>query len=126
MLFAVNGTLMRDLELNQNMLEAGATFVREAKTAPLYRLWSINDRYPGMIRVNEGGAAIALEVWEVDGPGLIRILTQEPPGLTVGRILLEDETELLGILAEPYLTQDQRDITMYGGWRAYTASLVRE
>lgn len=31
-LLAVNGTLMRGLKLNGNMLVAGATFVREAKT----------------------------------------------------------------------------------------------
>jgi gamma-glutamylcyclotransferase (GGCT)/AIG2-like uncharacterized protein YtfP len=117
--FAVNGTLMRGLELNQNMLAAGATFVTEAKTAPLYRLWSIANRYPGMIRDNTAGAAIALEIWEVDGPGLIQILNQEPPGLTIGRIVLEDGSEVLGVLAEPYLTQGQTEITCSGGWRNY-------
>jgi len=35
---AVNGTLMWGLELNPNMIAAGATFVREAATAPAYRL----------------------------------------------------------------------------------------
>lgn len=122
MLFAVNGTLMRGLELNPNMLDAGATFVREARTAPVYRLWSINDRHPGMVRVAAGGTAIALEVWEVDGVGLIRILEQEPAGLTIGRVLLDDHSEVLGVLAEPYLTQDKREITNFGGWRAYIAS----
>ena len=50
-LLAVNGTLMRGLELNPNLLEVGATFVRETTTEPCYRLWSINDRHPGMVRV---------------------------------------------------------------------------
>ena len=36
-LLAVNGTLMRGLELNPNLLAAGATFVRETKTEPAYR-----------------------------------------------------------------------------------------
>lgn len=31
-LLAVNGTLMRGLKLNGNMIEAGAEFVKEAKT----------------------------------------------------------------------------------------------
>jgi hypothetical protein len=35
---AVNGTLMRGLALNGNLLAVGATFVREAKTKPAYRL----------------------------------------------------------------------------------------
>lgn len=54
-LLAVNGTLMRGLELNPNMQKAGGIFVREDRTDAHYRLWSINDRHPGMIRVNEGG-----------------------------------------------------------------------
>jgi len=36
---AVNGTLMRGLELNHNLLELGGVFVEETLTAPLYRLW---------------------------------------------------------------------------------------
>lgn len=43
-LLAVNGTLMRGLELCENMADAGATFVEEARTQHLYRLWSINNR----------------------------------------------------------------------------------
>ena len=47
---AVNGTLMRGLPLEKNLLDAGATFLREAATAPCYRLWSINDNNPAMLR----------------------------------------------------------------------------
>ena len=54
---AVNGTLMRGLELNANLTAAGAHFVREAATAPEYRLWSIGDRHPAMLRASERGAA---------------------------------------------------------------------
>ena len=85
---AVNGTLMRGLELNGNMLAAGARFVREATTAPEYRLWSIGDRHPAMMRVREGGAAIAVEVWDVPAAGLGQILLQEPPGLCIGKVRL--------------------------------------
>ena len=42
-LLAVNGTLMRGLKLNGNMIEAGAEFVKEAKTEKHYRCWSIGD-----------------------------------------------------------------------------------
>jgi gamma-glutamylcyclotransferase (GGCT)/AIG2-like uncharacterized protein YtfP len=121
-LLAVNGTLMRGLELNANLIEAGATFVREARTAPVYRLWSIDDRHPAMIRVDIGGAAIALEVWSVPPEGLASILLKEPPGLCIGKIRLEDGSETLGVLGEPALCEGQREITTYGGWRAYVAS----
>jgi len=122
MLLAVNGTLMRGLALNPNMLEAGAVFVREATTAPIYRMWSIGDRYPGMIRAAEHGAAIALEVWEVEPAGLIQILDREPPGLAVGRVALADGSQVLGVFAEPYVVEQQVEMTAYGGWRAYIAS----
>ena len=119
MLFAVNGTLMRGLELNQNMIDAGARFVRGAWTAPTYRLWSINDRHPGMVRVSGGGVAIALELWEVEAAGLVSILEAEPSGLSIGRVFIDDGTDVLGVLAEPILAEGQREITEHGGWRAY-------
>ena len=50
-LLAVNGTLMRGLELCKNMEDAGAEFVKEDATAPCYRLWSVNDNNPAMLKV---------------------------------------------------------------------------
>lgn len=122
MLFAVNGTLMRGCELNENMHDAGARFVRQARTAPIYRCWSIDDGYVGMLRVVHGGAHISVEIWDVDAPGLVRILEKEPPGLTIGRVALDDQTEVLGVLAEPYATVGTIEITQFGGWREYIAS----
>ena len=119
---AVNGTLMRGLDLNDNLLAAGARFVREASTVPEYRLWSIGDRHPAMIRVREGGAAVAVEVWDVPAAGLARILLQEPPGLCIGKVRLADGEETLGVLGEPALCEGQREITRWGGWRAYRAA----
>ncbi len=119
---AVNGTLMRGLELNPNLLEAGATFVREARTAAIYRLWSIGDRHPAMMRFQEGGAEIDLEIWSVPKEGLATILLREPPGLAIGKVQLADGGEVLGVLGEPCLCEGQREITAFGGWRAYKAS----
>jgi hypothetical protein len=119
---AVNGTLMRGLALNGNLLAAGAVFVRETTTIPSYRLWSIQDRHPAMIRVAHGGAPIAVEVWDVPDAGLATILLGEPPGLCVGKVRLADGEETLGVLGEPVLCEGQREITEYGGWRAYVAA----
>ena len=123
--FAVNGTLMRGLELNGNLLNVGATFVREAKTEPAYRLWSIDDRHPAMLRVTTGGSAIALEVWRVPVAGLATILLQEPPGLCIGKVRLADGEVVLGVLGEPILCENRQEITQWGGWRAYTDALDR-
>ena len=119
---AVNGTLMRGLELNRNMIVAGATFVREAATVPRYRIWSIDDRHPAMIRVASGGVSVAVEVWAVSPQGLAQILLQEPPGLCIGKVRLSDGEDVLGVLGEPLLCEGQREITQHGGWRAYIAS----
>jgi hypothetical protein len=119
---AVNGTLMRGLELNGNLVAVGARFVREARTEPAYRLWSINDRHPAMIRARSGGRATAVEVWAVPAAGLATILLQEPPGLCIGKVRLEDGEETLGVLGEPALCEGMREITEFGGWRAYTAT----
>jgi hypothetical protein len=121
-LLAVNGTLMRGLELNPNLLAVGATFVREDRTAAHYRLWSINDRHPAMMRFKTGGAAVALELWSVPPAGLASVLLREPAGLAIGKVLLSDGTEVLGVLGEAVLCEGQREITQHGGWRAYTAS----
>ena len=119
---AVNGTLMRGLELNGNLIAAGATFARETITGPHYRLWSIDDRHPAMVRVGRGGSAIAVEVWEVPIAGLAVLLLAEPSGLCVGKVRLADGEETLGVLGEPVLCEGQREITKYGGWRAYLAA----
>jgi hypothetical protein len=119
---AVNGTLMRGLELNGNLLSAGAQFVREDGTEAAYRLYSIGDRHPGMIRVTTGGAEVAVEVWAVPAAGLGAILLAEPAGLCIGKVRLRDGTVVLGVLAEAILCERQREISSFGGWRNYIES----
>src|SRR5258707_10790671 len=118
-LLAVNGTLMRGLELNPNLLSVGATFVREDRTVPDYRIFSINDRHPGMYRVPTGGVSVAVEVWSVPAGGLAEILVKEPAGLCVGKVKLASGDEGLGVLAEAILCTGQREISEFGGWRAF-------
>ncbi len=122
-LLAVNGTLMRGLKLAPNMQRAGASFVRETTTEPAYRLWSINDDHPAMIRVSDGkGATVAVEVWSVPPAGLAGILQNEPAGLTIGKVKLEDGSTVLGVIGEPALVEGKKEITNYGGWRTYIAA----
>ncbi|NEQ32182.1 MAG: glutamyl-tRNA amidotransferase [Leptolyngbya sp. SIO4C5] len=120
---AVNGTLMRGLALNKNLLAVDAEFVREAKTEAVYRLWSIADQYPAMQRVAAGGVAIAVEVWAVPPAGLGQILLQEPPGLAIGKVKLADGEIVLGVIGEAIACAGHLEITQFGGWRAYIDSL---
>ncbi len=124
-LVAVNGTLMRGLELNGNLLRAGARFVREARTAPQYRLYSIGDRHPAMLRVQSGGAAVSLELWEIPAAGLAALVQAEPAGLCVGKVALADGAEVLGVLGEPWLCEGAPEITRHGGWREYLSALKK-
>lgn len=121
-LLAVNGTLMRGLELNPNMLAAGATFVREDTTAACYRIFSIADRHPAMLRTTGDGTRVALEIWSVPADGVAQILLNEPAGLSIGKVLLDDGSVVLGVLGEPFLCEGHREITAHGGWRAYIAA----
>ena len=122
-LLAVNGTLMRGLKLNPNMLAVGATFVRATKTESAYRLWTVNDDHPAMVRVTDGkGVKVAVEVWSVPAAGIASILLSEPPGLSIGKVRLEDGSTVLGVLGEPALVEGQQEITKYGDWRSYVAA----
>ncbi|MGF1703465.1 glutamyl-tRNA amidotransferase [Photobacterium makurazakiensis] len=118
-LLAVNGTLMRGLELNPNLTNVGGKFIREDKTDNHYRLWSINDVHPAMIRTIEASNSVDLEVWELPMEAFASVLSNEPAGLSIGKVILADGSEVLGVLGEPWLVEGQREITATGGWRNY-------
>ena len=75
----VNGTLMRGLALHGNL--AGAEFLGAARTAPIYRLFSIDDRHPGMFEVAAGGVAVAGEIYRMPDEVWRRVEAGEPPPL---------------------------------------------
>jgi AGZA family xanthine/uracil permease-like MFS transporter len=114
----VNGTLMRGLELHATLSEA--TFIGERETAPTYRLFSIDDRYPGMVYTPEGGAAIRGELYGLDLELLEQVLAGEPPGLGIGVVRLSGGHRALGVLwVDGPLPADAEEITVHRGWRAF-------
>jgi adenine/guanine/hypoxanthine permease len=117
-LLFVNGTLMRGLELHDNL--AGATFLEETRTAPVYRVFSIRDRHPGMFRVDADGVAVAGELYDVPRPVLDLVIEREPPGLYVDEVELEGGRVVPGVLYREELVDGScTDISSYGGWRGY-------
>jgi hypothetical protein len=125
-LLAVNGTLMRGLELEPNLVNLGATFVREDRTEPAYRLYSINDIHPAMVRVPPAnatnGVSVAVEIWSVPADGVATLLEKEPPGLSIGKAKLQNGSIVLGVIAEPALVVGMKDISSYkGSFRDYIA-----
>ncbi len=117
----VNGTLMRGLKLHANL--GDSKFLGEFRTAPFYRVHTINDVHPGMYRLNAGepgGASIPGELYQVDEETWRAIEAGEPPNLYRGMVELEDGREVYGILYPRELAEGhQLDITDLGGWRAY-------
>ena len=122
-LFAVNGTLMRGLKLNPNLVDAGATFVREAATEPAYRLWTIGDEHPAMVRVTDGSGVGGGRRGVVgSAPGTCRASCwPNPPDCRWARCDSTTGRWCSASSANPPLSKGQREITGYGGWRAYAA-----
>jgi hypothetical protein len=79
-----------------------------------------------MMRAEEGGAAIAVEIWSLPADALATLLLGEPAGLCVGKILLMDGAEVLGVLGESILCAGTLEITSFGGWRPYLAHLIQK
>jgi hypothetical protein len=118
----VNGTLMRGLKLETNLINLRAKFVREDYTERTYRLFSIDDIYPGMVRLPASGlenanpVSVAIEIWSIPVSSVAKLLEKEPPGLSIGKIKLKDgNTEILGILADPTLIVGKKDISDFPG-----------
>ena len=117
----VNGTLMSGLALHANL--AGATLLGTFRTAPRYRLFTIDDVHPGMFEAEEGGAAITGELYRVPDDVLARVEAGEPPHLYRGPVRLDDGREVQGILYPRERAEGHYpEITAYGGWREYLAA----
>ena len=119
----VNGTLMRGLKLHDNL--EGAKFLGEFNTAPHYRIFSIGDVHPGMYRVEEGGISVPGEIYWLPDEVWARVEAGEPPGLYKGPVELTDGRWVDGILIPEAMTVGHREITSYGGWRAYWEAVER-
>ena len=118
----VNGTLMRGLELHANL--DGAEFLGAFRTAPRYRIHSINDVHPGMYEVYTNGVSVAGELYLVPDAVWARIEAGEPPNLYRGPVCLEDGRTVDGILYPRELAEGHYpDISDYGDWRRYTEAV---
>ena len=118
----VNGTLMRGQKLHANL--DGAEFLREFRTAPRYRLYSIADVHPGMFEVESGGVTVAGELYRMPPGVWARVEAGEPPRLYRGPVSLEDGRVVDGILYPRELAEARhRDISEFGDWRTYMDSL---
>jgi allophanate hydrolase len=123
---AVVGAHLSGLPLNGQLTERGAWLLQATRTAPRYRLYALpgtTPPKPGLQRVAEGGAAIAVEVWAVPQAAVGSFLALIPAPLGLGSVQLEDGRSVHGFLCEAHALSGAQDISAHGGWRAYLASL---
>jgi allophanate hydrolase len=121
----VCGAHMEGLPLNHELRRRAAKFVEATQTAPRYRLYALEGQLkrPGLQRVAEHGAAIELEVWDVPASELGSFLAGIPAPLALGKVELSDGRWETGFVCENYGVENASDITRFGGWRAWLASL---
>lgn len=122
---AVVGAHLSGLPLNYQLTEREARLVGATTTAPIYRLYALPDgKRPALIRVAIGGAAIACEVWEMPVVNFGSFVAGIPAPLGIGKVELADGTMANGFISEGIGVADARDITEYGGWRAWIARMA--
>jgi len=124
---AVVGAHLSGMPLNWQLTARGATLRAATHTAPHYRLYALAGTVPpkpGLQRVSAGGAAIAVEVWDLPIQHVGSLLALIPPPLGLGTLELADGSPVQGFICEGHALKKATDITAFGGWRAYVSHLA--
>lgn len=100
----------------------GASFLEHARTAPRYRLFSL-DGFPVLVEEAEDGRSIDAQVWEVPAELWARILESEPPEMVHGAVELDDGRLIETLLGTPdfVAASGGLDVSEHGSWKAYRA-----
>jgi allophanate hydrolase len=118
---AVVGAHLKDMPLHWQLTSRNATFLDATETAPTYRLYAMADSVPPKPALvhSDDGAAIAVEIYELDVAAFGSFVAEVPAPLAIGTVTLADGTSVKGFVAEPRAITGAEDITHLGGWRAY-------
>jgi allophanate hydrolase len=122
---AVVGAHLSGMPLNGELRALGARLVGPAATAPHYRLYALagtKPPKPGLLRVKNGaGAVIAVEVYALSESAFGRFVAAVPAPLSIGTLELGRGESVKGFLVEAEAVAGARDISSFGGWRAFIA-----
>jgi allophanate hydrolase len=120
---AVVGAHLEGMPLHWQLTSRDAKFVEATTTAPTYKLYAMAESVPPKPALvhSDDGAAIALEVYELDMAAFGSFVAEVPPPLAIGTVTLADGSMVKGFVAEPRAMTGAEDITALGGWRAYIA-----
>jgi allophanate hydrolase len=128
MQIAVVGAHLAGMPLHWQLSSRDARLVRKTHTAAAYKLYAMENHSPlrpALVHVGAAGAAIEVEIYEIASSTLGDFIAGVAPPLAIGTLLLADGSEVKGFVAEPRAMENARDITAFGGWRAYIDSEVR-
>jgi allophanate hydrolase len=121
---AVVGAHLSGMALNGELKALAGRLITSAMTAPDYRLYALptTPPKPGMLRVDEGrGTTVEVEVWALSSSAFGKFVAAIPPPLSIGTIRLSDGSQVKGFIVEAAGLDGARDISSFGGWRAYMA-----
>jgi allophanate hydrolase len=122
---AVVGAHLSGMALNGELKALDGRLLQTTTTAQDYRLYALRGTAPakpGLLRVEAGlGAAIEVEVWALATEAFGGFVANVPPPMSIGTVRLADGSAVKGFLVEPQATIGARDISEYGGWRAFLA-----
>lgn len=121
---AVCGAHMQGLPLNRQLSERGAYLLERTRTTAQYRFHALpgGPPYrPGLVRVDQGGMQIEVEVWALPQTQWGGFVADIPAPLCLGQVQLEGGSQVTGFLCEVHAVAAARDISSFGGWRNYLA-----
>lgn len=112
--------------LNGDLVARGGVLERACRTAPDYRLYALAGTVPpkpGLVRVpGFAGPGIAVELWSLPAETFGPFVAAIPAPLGIGKVRLDDGSEAPGFLCEPGGLEAAREITDFGGWRAFRSA----
>ena len=116
---------MRREPLNHELARLDAIFCRSCRTAPLYRMFALDGAIarPALARVDVDGRSLEGELWSLPIEAVGPLLAGIASPLGLGKVVLEDETMRIAFICEAGAIGSARDISEFGGWRSYRASI---
>jgi allophanate hydrolase len=121
---AVVGAHLHGMPLHWQLTSRDARLAASTTTAQVYCLYAMADTVPpkpALVHVGAGGAAVAVEVYEVPAAAFGSFVAEVPAPLAIGSVTLASGETVKGFVAEPRAVDGAEDITHLGGWRAYIA-----
>ena len=111
--------------LHSQVVERNARLVRTSTTAAGYSFYALSTTTPakpGLVFDGHGAGGIEVEIWEMDAAAFGSFVALIPPPLGIGTLALADGTSVKGFLCEAHAVTTAKDITSFGGWRAWLQS----